>query len=554
MVALQETHIEHNSLKYTWKGNHVFTEGMGNKGGVITLLSENIKVIESLNVGIEAHVCVIQILEACTSQTIILANVHAPCAHGQDKINFFNEIKTNIERLSNLYDTSQVILLGDYNTTFSNHERINTKRSRPEILAAEKITNMFESLMLTDCWVNDMSSMTWKHGNKMSRIDRIQASKDLMYNYEVETDWSYTESDHCAVIVKVSTNQPKKRDNIVRIDTRFMSNVIQKENFLRELQSRMSQLEETTMDPHQSLEFLKMSIRSIAIEIATNYKKKMDKQFTEIKSDINFWQTTFEAAKSEVIRETAMVNLDKATDRRDKYLNDKGTYLSERAKSKWYQESERGSKHFLNILKARSNANEMVELRTDNGTTTKDGNTIKTMVEGFYKSLYERGDNKLSGNLSKFCENMQQVSPDNEANIMNQISLEELLTTLKSCTDSAPGPGGIPYSLIRLTWPIYGPLLLNSWNYSLKMGILTHSHRTSYLRLIPKEGKDVTLLKNWRPITLSNCDIKIITKTISSRMTANLTSIIGHNQTAYMKGRQITDNLHIMHHAIAKTN
>ena len=137
---------------------------------------------------------------------------------------------------------------------------------------------------------------------------------------------------------------------------------------------------------------------------------------------------------------------------------------------------------------------------------------------------------------------------------MNQISLEELLTTLKSCTDSAPGPDGIPYSLIRLTWPIYGPLLLNSWDYSLKMGILTHSHRTSYLRLIPKEGKDVTLLKNWRPITLSNCDIKIITKTISSRMTANLTSIIGHNQTAYMKGRQITDNLHIMHHAIAKTN
>ena len=37
-------------------------------------------------------------------------------------------------------------------------------------------------------------------------------------------------------------------------------------------------------------------------------------------------------------------------------------------------------------------------------------------------------------------------------------------------------------------------------------------------------------------------------------MTANLTSIIGHNQTAYMKGRQITDNLHLMQHAITKSN
>ena len=93
---------------------------------------------------------------------------------------------------------------------------------------------------------------------------------------------------------------------------------------------------------------------------------------------------------------------------------------------------------------------------------------------------------------------------------------------------------------------------MNSWVHSLSSGVLPISHRSSYLRLIPKEGKDLTQLKNWRPITLSNCDIKIITKSISNGMIANLTSIIGHNQTAYMKGRQITDNLHIMQHAIAK--
>ena len=63
IAALQETHIEHNTLKYTWKGNHVFTEGVGNKGGVITLLSENIKVIESISIGIEAHVCVFKYSE-----------------------------------------------------------------------------------------------------------------------------------------------------------------------------------------------------------------------------------------------------------------------------------------------------------------------------------------------------------------------------------------------------------------------------------------------------------------------------------------------------------
>ena len=552
IVALQETHLEHNTLKYTWKGNHVFTEGTGNKGGIITLLSENIKVVEECNIGNEAHICALRIMENNELLTVIMANIHAPCAHGHEKITFFNDVKNNIDKLSNLYDTSQVVLLGDFNTAFGTKDRINTVFTRSEILISEKITDILRPLALNDCWDKDASSMTWKHGAKMSKIDRIQGSNDIMGKFKVMTDWTYTDSDHCAVIIKIETPEFKKRNNIVRIDTRFMSNVILKEKFLRELGLRMAQLTETNMDPHQSLEFLKMNIRSIAIEIATNYKKEMEREFMEVKNEISFWQTSFECAKSEVIREMAQSNLDKATDRRDKYLNDRGTYLCERSKSKWYQEGEKGSKYFLNIVKSKSNKNEMVELKTENGMTT-DGEQIKGMVQSFYKKLYERGDTSPTA-YDDFLINMDQISADNKYKILTPLNMQELLATLGSCSDSAPGPDGIPYSLIRFTWPIYGPILMNSWVHSISSGVLPPSHRSSYLRLIPKEGKDLTQLKNWRPITLSNCDIKIITKTISRRMTANLTSIIGHNQTAYMKGRQITDNLHIMQHAIAKAN
>ena len=189
--------------------------------------------------------------------------------------------------------------------------------------------------------------MTWKHGTKMSKIDRIQASFDFMGNHRITTDWTYTDSDHCAIIVTIPKVQIKKRDHIVRIDTRFMSNVVLKERFNRELSSRMMQLSETKMDPLQSLEFLKMNIRSIAIEIASNHKKEMDKELDEIKTDISFWQMSFECAKSKEIREIAQERLDNATDRRDKYLNDRGIYLSERSKCNWYQEGEKGSKYFL---------------------------------------------------------------------------------------------------------------------------------------------------------------------------------------------------------------
>ena len=40
----------------------------------------------------------------------------------------------------------------------------------------------------------------------------------------------------------------------------------------------------------------------------------------------------------------------------------------------------------------------------------------------------------------------------------------------------------------------------------------------SVITLLPKEGKDAKDIKNWRPITLTNCDAKIITKALVIRM------------------------------------
>jgi Reverse transcriptase (RNA-dependent DNA polymerase)/zinc-binding in reverse transcriptase len=72
------------------------------------------------------------------------------------------------------------------------------------------------------------------------------------------------------------------------------------------------------------------------------------------------------------------------------------------------------------------------------------------------------------------------------------------------------------------------------------------SHRQSILRLIPKAGKDKTHIKNWRPITLSNCDHKLITRLYNNRLLRVLNQHISSTQTAYIKGRNIADNLRLI--------
>ena len=72
---------------------------------------------------------------------------------------------------------------------------------------------------------------------------------------------------------------------------------------------------------------------------------------------------------------------------------------------------------------------------------------------------------------------------------------------------------------------------------------MPRSHLESTITLLPKDGKDPTEIKNWRPITLTNCDAKIITKALSIKMAKVLDSIIDPSQTAYVKGSSVADNL-----------
>ena len=88
-----------------------------------------------------------------------------------------------------------------------------------------------------------------------------------------------------------------------------------------------------------------------------------------------------------------------------------------------------------------------------------------------------------------------------------------------------------------------GPLIVEAWKYSTVTGNLCPSHKVSFLKLIPKVGKDSKKLTNWRPITLSNCDHKLITKTYANRMSLAVAQKIESRQTAYMKGRLINGNL-----------
>jgi hypothetical protein len=195
----------------------------------------------------------------------------------------------------------------------------------------------------------------------------------------------------------------------------------------------------------------------------------------------------------------------------------------------------KSNKFFLNLQKSR-HSQKLISKIKSNGKEYRGQKEVEEGITNFYKDLYDSKVREFveEDDYYKYCPKLN----DEQARIMDQeLTLANLYESLKTCKDSSPGPDGIPYLVYKKYWDITGPIILKSWQYSKETGKLAPSHNESIITLLPKEGKDMGDIKNWRPITLSNCDSKIITKALTIKISKVLDSIIDVSQTAYVPGR-----------------
>ena len=66
------------------------------------------------------------------------------------------------------------------------------------------------------------------------------------------------------------------------------------------------------------------------------------------------------------------------------------------------------------------------------------------------------------------------------------------------------------------------------------------------ITLIPKKDKDISYLKNYRPISLLTVDYKILAKTIANRLKKCLDILIHSDQSGFLKGRNIGNNVRLI--------
>ena len=85
-------------------------------------------------------------------------------------------------------------------------------------------------------------------------------------------------------------------------------------------------------------------------------------------------------------------------------------------------------------------------------------------------------------------------------------------------SSQSPGTDGLPAEFYKVFWDYVKPFLLNALNCSYTNGHLSITQRRGLITLVPNKNQPVNFVKNWRPITLLNCDYKIAAKSIANRI------------------------------------
>jgi exonuclease III len=206
--------------------------------------------------------------------------------------------------------------------------------------------------------------------------------------------------------------------------------------------------------------------------------------------------------------------------------------------------SEKPTPIFLNLIKNRSSLG-LEKICSDTGVPFQSDTDREKHIFDTYSKLYlpRPGDLAVPENcieeflgpdiLASDVVQNSKLNDRERGTLDAPLTLAELdISANKGKLRSAPGADGFSNVLIRKCWKFLRKPLLACANYCYTTGRLTPNFRSARTRLIPKKG-DISLLKNWRPISLLSNLYKIISRAINTRLNAVVNRVCSRAQKGY---------------------
>uniref|UniRef100_A0A670JU33 Reverse transcriptase domain-containing protein n=1 Tax=Podarcis muralis TaxID=64176 RepID=A0A670JU33_PODMU len=196
-------------------------------------------------------------------------------------------------------------------------------------------------------------------------------------------------------------------------------------------------------------------------------------------------------------------------------------------------------------IKKRKEQSTINKIIVDGEEKTNPKEVRKAFVD-YYSGLYKNREKFNSRKIEKFLKDkkVQRIPEKKKEQLNTPIETEEIEKVIKELKrGKAPGPDGFTASYYKEMKAILLPPLKEVINNILKEKEIPETWKEAFITLIPKQDADLLQVKNYRPISLLNLDYKIFTGILANRMKNILLDYIHGDQSGFLPGRQMKDNI-----------
>jgi exonuclease III len=215
--------------------------------------------------------------------------------------------------------------------------------------------------------------------------------------------------------------------------------------------------------------------------------------------------------------------------------------------------NEKMTPYFLKLASVNKNTGSLSVIKNDNGEIFEDEQKRRDYILTEYGKIYGKSDGNCTvDDITEFlgpeicqCDTVinKKLTDEFKREMDLDLSLHELDNALSSAKlTSAGGMDGINNRALKKFWKY---LRIPLYNYAKLIPInekVTESFSSACIKLIPKKG-DLTMLKNWRPISLLNCVYKVISRAVNNRLQKIAPFLLSRAQKGFVKNRYIQECL-----------
>ncbi|GJR10894.1 RNA-directed DNA polymerase, eukaryota, reverse transcriptase zinc-binding domain protein [Tanacetum coccineum] len=215
-------------------------------------------------------------------------------------------------------------------------------------------------------------------------------------------------------------------------------------------------------------------------------------------------------------------------------------FLKQKAKINWLREGDSNSAYFHKAAKSRVSRSRINAVTNSDGVNYENEQVPEAFIKHYEVFLGQAGtvQNLDTHNLFDVILDVG-TALDNVRNV----SAQEVKSAMFSMgNNKSPGPDGYTAAFFKKAWDIVEDEVVKAVGECFINGRLLKEINHTIIALIPKVQNPMRV-NDYRPISCCNVIFKCISKILANRIKESLKTLISPNQSAFVLGRSIADNI-----------